>query len=569
MRAEPLELLRAIDPGAADKVQGIANALAGETLPFLSDDELAFMETLGLAKKSTHRLLRPGTSIYESQAGYQGRQYLTYTSMLRSTCGGSMAGRFPRTMYPSSTKGRPARVWPYFPGEDEPRDGATPLCSSIDVAWVEEPVWVLFEGSARKLIITAVPTEGQVVQNWQYSVLATIPRMTNADAFIKSYHWDRAAADLDFKAFKTEFIIGLIPFVGGGVQFIDGIQTGTATDIVLGSAGLVGDFTGPLSPFLDLCKSGKMAGFMKKASCLANVTSGSTTVYLVSKNFLNGNGTGLQAGMGALAAAQVLATIVLNVKHRRVDAAKLSEVPSAKALDTDKVRCEAPRTPDLPVPTVRGVPTINPEVVRPELASSVTEVFEAGPNRWVATGKNPEGQMFQRGLTGGIYQKRDAAGEFLALVGGKASDVERDVSLLNSIADSDRVMSEVTEVYSMPMSIRGKNPGIQPGRLSDGSGIIPSGLTVASVTDMGAFMPPAHSSNNYMEWAKNYVSIADKLADNGMKLKPNSRGAAFLRELKEALALERTEFDEIYNSCRILNEDDVNDALSALFERYR
>lgn len=339
IQASPIEVLNAASSTDAEQVRAIAGILNGQTLPYFEETELDFLASVGLAKKSVQKVLRSGASVYWTQAAYRSRERtLTYKAVIETSCGALKS--FPRDLYPVSMNGRPTRCWPHEPGKPPPSTPVYAQCADAPLVYVEEPTWILFPESAKPLVIASAPGTGPAAF-WKYAPIGQLPsQFYSVNQYFDSMSFDRDVQTLDMRSASTEFFVGIIPFVGSGVQVIDGAQNRSVSDVVLGSLGIVGSFAGTSANAIeDVCKSVKLASSLKKAACVSNLVSSSATVVLVSKNFLQGNGSGLQAGLGTLALVDILATVVLRKKHQTIAAAKLNQVPSAKPLPIENVRC--------------------------------------------------------------------------------------------------------------------------------------------------------------------------------------------------------------------------------------
>ncbi len=197
----------------------------------------------------------------------------------------------------------------------------------------------------------------------------------------------------------------------------------------------------------------------------------------------------------------------------------------------------------------------------------VRAMFEAGPNRWVATGNRPEGVLVQRGLTGdystGMGGVREARGTIEGTWEGRQT-----VSMFRPGDNVPTVTRETTSLYNDPLAVQARVPreALGAGRGS-AEALTSRGIRPEEVVRVGAHIPRGVSDERRAQWARNYLQLQEEL---GLVPAPNSRGARFTQELREAFARGRyVEDDSQWPPVRRLeNADEVDRAVSHVLSRY-
>lgn len=341
LRGDPFEILKKVSPADAQMAQEITNVIEGKTLPIFTEPEIMFMSIVGIAKRSNVYVLRPTNTIF--LAGYDGEPTQTTWAWVAKDRGLGSAGEvFPKKAYPLSTRGNSSQVYPYVPGTDAPVDGIFydwPTMKATGLMWVKEWVWTI-PVSPKAWVVAARPGQAPTLK-WDYGLVGLLPSPEySVEAFFKSQSWDKDAAAIAAERFSGDLAVGLIPLLGSGLQFVDGAIQGDKFDMTLGAIGLVGDIAGGIPGlYSDVCKVRKLGAVAEKVSCVANLATNGVTLVLVTRNFLNGQGTGVQAGMGTLATLQVISSIVLLRKYPNLSTDKVTGAPTLKKLDTEKVEC--------------------------------------------------------------------------------------------------------------------------------------------------------------------------------------------------------------------------------------
>jgi hypothetical protein len=204
-----------------------------------------------------------------------------------------------------------------------------------------------------------------------------------------------------------------------------------------------------------------------------------------------------------------------------------------------------------------------PSTVIPELALPIANLFAAGPNHWVPTGRDDSRLIrYQRGLSGGHLRTGGGAQEAIELITGKPSRRSHSVFLIPNLEapagwrarfetraraqEREEMREEVhgmSNVYAFPLAIRArashslKIPESGARRVRPMERQIEAGESVGSmVSELGLFYASTDSRNaSYiMTWVTEYLEFSNFLFEGGMQVSSQSRGYRFFKELDAA-----------------------------------
>lgn len=182
------------------------------------------------------------------------------------------------------------------------------------------------------------------------------------------------------------------------------------------------------------------------------------------------------------------------------------------------------------------------------LASALQSLVDSGPQEWVTVdGAKTGGMMYQRGVGGtpdfemGNRSKRSplhsGADDAFSILMGERNPAPIHVSVMRGIRDSLLYMEEVNRAFATPLAIRGKAKTVGLSKVTEaevGSSatIEPGDLKPESIHSFGFFIPESPSDHQAYTWTSNYLRLMERLQGAGIAPAPNSRGAAFLQDLK-------------------------------------
>lgn len=188
---------------------------------------------------------------------------------------------------------------------------------------------------------------------------------------------------------------------------------------------------------------------------------------------------------------------------------------------------------------------ISPMVIRSDVREAVQQLFEQGPSKgWVKTGIVPPADAdvtVVRGLSNGVGTGADEA---LSLFSGAPSEHPRFVGLLEHMPFGDGAFERFTysaDGHAFPMMIQARIPARYVG-FAEIEGeppvknmVQPGHLKLDNVERIALQIPGPHTmAQGPAWWAREYLRLHDKLAAAGMALPHDSRGAAFVRDLRAA-----------------------------------
>jgi len=209
--------------------------------------------------------------------------------------------------------------------------------------------------------------------------------------------------------------------------------------------------------------------------------------------------------------------------------------------------------------------SISTQLVRPDLAPAVEDMFSAGPGRWVDLPTNPTGDIvYTRGLGGNYARGGDGIEEAKRMLRGEADPESRYISVTADGANPLDNVRETNSVYANPMTIRGRLD-----ELGDDIQITRAeGATVdSSVDGIGMFPVQNPSRDTAFSWSKSYLRMHDEFVEGGMRVAPDSRGGRFTQELREAYdgtaQFTRGEYGDY-----ISNTGEVGSAVAAVINKY-